>query len=139
MAPLNAVVDEPNLAKDPPPSLMIRSTLSITFWASPNVGQETDQLLVSSHGAEFRKNSEIFLRVNRCARLNTYRSGGVHKSLFVFVLEFVHHAPLGVKTPLRSFLLIRTLPRHFAVSVPGSSIGVDLTLGHLKAAFDRTA
>jgi hypothetical protein len=38
---------------------------------------------------------------------------------------------LGVRTPFRSFLLIRTLSRPLAVSVPGTSIGVDLTLGHL--------
>ena len=39
---------------------------------------------------------------------------------------------LGVKTPFPCFLLIRTLSRPLAVSVPGTSIGMDFTLGHFK-------
>jgi hypothetical protein len=50
-------------------------------------------------------------------RLNTYWSESVKKGLFIFVCEFVHYV---------------TLRGLFAVSVPGTSIGVDLTLGHLK-------
>jgi len=38
----------------------------------------------------------------------------------------------GVRTPFRCFLLIRTPSRICAVPVPGTSIGVDLTLGYLE-------
>jgi hypothetical protein len=83
---------------------------------------------------DLEKNSEILLRVNRCASSTHLSVGRGPSNLSVFVLEFVHYPPLSVKTTLRSFLLIRTFLRHFAVSVPGSSIGVDLMVGHLRAA-----
>jgi hypothetical protein len=128
-------VDEPNLAKDPPPSLMIRPTLSIIFLGlSPTSGRRQTNFQFSSHGTRFRKNSEILLRVNRCASSTPIGRAGSIKIFPFLSFEFVHYAPLSLKTPLRSFLLIRTLPRHCAVSVPGSSIAVDLMVGHLRAA-----
>ena len=67
------------------------------------------------------------------ARLNTYCSAGVKKGLFIFVCEFVHYVPARRKNAIS---ILSAYYEHFrgllAVSVPGISIGVDLTLGHLK-------
>jgi hypothetical protein len=70
------------------------------------------------------------------ARLNTYCSAGVKKGLFIFVCEFVHYVPARRKNAIS---ILSAYYEHFrgllAVSVPGTSIGVDLTLGHLKQLF----
>jgi hypothetical protein len=73
------------------------------------------------------------LRVNRCVRLKTYRSAGVKKGLFIFVCEFVHYVPPRRKERhFDVFWLFEHFPCPLAVPVPGTSIGVDLTLGHFK-------
>jgi hypothetical protein len=63
-------------------------------------------------------------------RLNTYCS---KKGLFIFVCEFVHYVPARRKNAIS---IRSAYYEHFrgllAVSVLGTSIGVDLTLGHLK-------
>src|SRR5258705_13836798 len=64
------------------------------------------------------------------ARLNTYCSAGVQKGLFIFVCEFVHYVPARRKNAIS---ILSAYYEHFrgllAVSVPGTSIGVDLMLG----------
>ena len=67
------------------------------------------------------------------ARLNTYCSAGVKKGLFIFVCEFVHYVPARRKNAIFDpFCLYEHFRGLLAVSVPGTSISVDLTLGHLK-------
>src|SRR6266436_10212735 len=96
------------------PSLIIRSMPLATSWALP-------ALCKSDTGFQFP------------ARLNTYCSAGVKKGLFIFVCEFVHYVPARRKNAIS---ILSAYYEHFrgllAVSVPGTSIGVDLTLGHLK-------
>jgi hypothetical protein len=70
------------------------------------------------------------MRLNHCVRLNTYCSAGVKKCLLVFGCEFVHLIPTRRKNAIS---MLFTLARPLAVSVPGTSIGVDLTLGHLSS------
>ncbi len=67
------------------------------------------------------------------ARLDTYCSAGVKKGLFIFVCEFVHYVPARRKNGISILSAYsNTFAALLAVSVPGTSIGVDLTLGHLK-------
>ena len=67
------------------------------------------------------------------ARLNTYCSVGAKKGLFIFVCEFVHSVPTRRKNAISILSAYsNTLAAVWPVSVPGTSIGVDLTLGHLK-------
>src|SRR5438132_12456332 len=67
------------------------------------------------------------------ARLNTYCSAGLKKGLFIFVCEFVHYVPARRKNAISVLSAYsNTFGGLLAVSIPGTSIGVDLTLSHFK-------
>src|ERR1700745_2764705 len=73
------------------------------------------------------------------ARLNTYCSAGIKKGLFIFVCEFVHYVPAGVRMPFRSFLLIRTLSWPFGRFGSRDFDRRGFDARPLEAAFERTA
>jgi hypothetical protein len=82
---------------------------------------------------EFRNKVLLFLCITRCLRLNTYCSAGVKKGLFIFVCEFVHYVSARRKNAISILSAYsNTFAAFWPVSVPGTSIGVDLTLGHMK-------
>jgi hypothetical protein len=82
---------------------------------------------------EFRNKVLLFLCVTRCLRLSTYCSAGVKKGLFIFVCEFVHYVSARRKNAISILSAYsNTFAAFWPVSVPGTSIGVDLTLGHMK-------
>ena len=88
---------------------------------------------------EFRNKVSLFLRVNRCVRLNTYRSAGVKKGLFIFVCEFVHYVPARRKE--RHFDVF-CLFEHFRGLWPFGSRDFDrrgFNARPLEAAFEKTA
>src|SRR5258708_39422940 len=67
------------------------------------------------------------------ARLNTYCSAGVKKGLFIFVCEFVHYVPARRKNAISILSAYsNTFAAFWPFRFPGTSIGVDLTLGHFK-------
>jgi hypothetical protein len=82
---------------------------------------------------EFRNKVSLFLRVKHCVRLSTYCSAGVKKGLFIFVCEFVHYVSARRKNAISILSAYsNTFAAFWPVSVPRTSIGVDLTLGHFK-------
>src|SRR5271165_2769279 len=82
---------------------------------------------------EFRNKVSLFRRVSRCVWLNTYCTAGVKKGLFIFVCEFVHYVPARRKNAISILSAYsNTFAAFWPFSVPGTSIGVDLTLGHFK-------
>jgi hypothetical protein len=55
-------------------------------------------------------------------------------------VNFVHYVPARRKNAISiPFCLFEHFRGFLAVSVPGTSIGVDLTQGHFEAAFEKTA
>src|SRR5208283_2517499 len=92
---------------------------------------------VSSHDTGFFKNSETryrsFCVLTIALGLTPIAPQASRKACsFLSVNSFIMYLP-GVRTPFRSFLLIRTISRPLGrFRPPGTSIGVDLTLGHLK-------
>src|SRR5260370_27613410 len=91
----------------------------------------SDNLLIA-HDTGFFKNSETryrsFCVLNIALGSAPIAPQASRKTCsFLSVNSFIMYLP-GVRTPFRSFLLIRTLSRLLAVSLPGTSLSVSFTL-----------